>query len=126
MSTTFGKRSGGGRRAASREKLPLPAVVSTLRESITAEIIDVSSTGVRLKGSHLPEAGSLVSLKLDKIEEFGTVAWSNEEMCGVSFDEPLSSTQLGELRREVTIASMRWRSVDERLAARDWRYGAAR
>jgi hypothetical protein len=30
------------------------------------------------------------------------------------------------LRREVTVASMVWQSVDERLAARDWHYGVAR
>ena len=63
------------RRIAAREKLALPAVVSTLRESITAEIVDVSATGVRLKGSHLPVVDALVSLKLDKVEEFGTVVW---------------------------------------------------
>ena len=124
--SNFGKHPGGGRRIAAREKLPLPAVVSTLSETITAEILDVSSTGVRLKGSHLPAAGALVSLKLDKVDEFGTVVWCEETQCGIAFDEPLSSAQLSQLRREVNITSVIWRSVDERLAARDWRYGAAR
>jgi len=124
--STFGRQSGGGRRIAAREKLPLPAVVSTLRESITAEIVDVSATGVRLKGSHLPAVDALVSLKLDKVEEFGTVVWCAGTQCGIAFDEPLSSGDLAQLRREMKIASAVWRSVDERLAARDWRYGAAR
>lgn len=124
--TEFGRRSGGGRRIEAREKLPLPAVVSTLRESITAEVIDLSLTGVRFKGSHLPAPGAFVSLRIDKLDAYGTVAWCTDELCGVEFDVPLSTVELNQLRREVNIASVVWRSVDERLAARDWRHGVAR
>jgi hypothetical protein len=46
--------------------------------------------------------------------------------CGVLFDVELSSFELNRLRREVKLASVAWKSVDERLAARDWRYGVAR
>ena len=66
--TEFGRRSGGGRRIEARGKLPLPAVVSTLRESVTAEVIDLSLTGVRFNGSHLPAPGAFVSLRIDKLD----------------------------------------------------------
>lgn len=122
----FGKCSGGGRRIAAREQLPLPAVVSTLKESVTAEVVDLSASGVRFKAAHLPGVGALVALRIDRLDAFGSVAWCEGELCGVAFDVPLSNLELTQLRREVNIASVVWRSVDERLAARDWRHGIAR
>jgi hypothetical protein len=121
----FGKRFGGGRRVAAREKLPLPAVVSTIENSIVAELVDLSSTGARLRGEDLPTAGTLLCLMLDCVRAFGCVAWSTDDECGVSFEEPLANFELSRLRREVTLASLVWRNVDERLAARDWQYMTA-
>lgn len=122
----FGKKIGGGRRSAAREELPLPAVVSTVDNSIVAEVVDLSATGARLKGTQLPSPGAVVSLKLDCVHAFGTVAWCRGEECGVAFEVPLASFELSRLRREVVVASVFWQSVDERLAARDCRYGVAR
>lgn len=122
----FGRKFGGGRRSAVREKLPLPAVVSTLETSVVAELVDLSATGARLRGDHLPLVGALVSLKLDCVHAFGSIAWVRGEECGVSFDASLANFELNRLRREVTVASVTWRSVEERLAARDCRYGAPR
>lgn len=122
----FGRKFGGGRRTAAREKLPLPAVVSTIENSVVAELVDLSSTGARLKGHHLPGTGATISLRLDCVHTFGAVVWSTEMECGVLFDAELSSFELNRLRREVKVAAVVWNSVDERLAARDWRYGVAR
>jgi hypothetical protein len=122
----FGKKIGGGRRAASREKFPLPAVLSTVENSALAELVDLSMTGARLKGAHLPSPGAAVSLRLDCVHVFGTVAWLQEEECGISFDVPLANFEFARLRREVAVASVVWSSVDERIAARDWHYGVAR
>ncbi len=122
----FGKKCGGGRRAAARESLPLPAVVSTIGNSVVAELVKLSSTGARLKGAHLPSPGAALSLRLDCVHVFGTIAWKTGEECGVAFDMPLSNLELNRLRREVKVASLVWRSVDERLAARDWWSGVAR
>ena len=122
---SFGKKVGGGRRSAAREKLPLPAIVSTLENNIVAELVDLSVTGARLRGEHLPSVAALVSLKLDCVHSFGTIAWVQNDECGVSFDAPLANSELGRLRREVRVASVAWRSVEERLAARDCRYPIA-
>ena len=122
----FGKKIGGGRRTAARERLPLPAVISTSENSVVAELVDLSRTCARLRGEHLPPAGATLSLRLECVRAFGTVAWSTELECGVAFDSELSRFELNRLRREVTVAAVIWNSVDERLAARDWRYGVAR
>lgn len=123
---TFGRMFGGGRRATAREELPLPAVVSTVENSLVAELVDLSATGARLKGTHLPARGAVISLKLDCVHAFGTVVWSSGDECGVCFDLPLAPFEFSRLRREVKIASVMWRNVDERLAARDWQFGVAR
>ena len=118
----FGKKFGGGRRTEAREKLPLPALVSTIENSIVAELVDLSSTGAKLRGSGVPATGAVVSLRLDCVRAFGTVAWSRGDECGISFDVSLASFELNRLRREVSVASVMWRSVDERIAARDWQF----
>lgn len=103
----FGRKFGGGRRAAVREKLPLAALVSTIENSVLAEIIDLSSTGARLRGIDLPPVGSALSLRLDCIPAFGNVVWSTEAECGVEFDTKLSNFELARLRREVKVAGSR-------------------
>ena len=122
----FGKKSGGGRRAAQREKLPLPAMVSTIENTAIAELLDLSSTGAKLKGLALPPEGEVLSLKLDCVRAFGQIAWRTADECGVHFDVPLAPFELARLRREVSVTSVIWGSVDERLAARDWHTGFAR
>jgi PilZ domain len=122
----FGKRIGGGRRKASRETLPLPAMLSTIDNYHMATVVDLSSSGARMRGDMLPDAGQSVAIKLDCVRAFGVVAWSNGGECGVAFDEALSRFELERLRREVKLASLAWRSVDEKLASEDWASGIAR
>lgn len=122
----FGKRVGGGRRRASREQLPLPAMLSTIESYDMATVVDLSSSGARMRGDNLPKVGQIICLKLDCVRAFGTVTWSNSGECGLAFDEPLSKFELERLRREVKLASMAWRSVEERHASDDWSSGIAR
>jgi hypothetical protein len=122
----FGKRVGGGRRRASREHLPMPAMLSTIDNYHIATVVDLSSTGARIQGDRLPPAGLPISIKLDCVRAFGVVAWCRDGQCGVAFDDPLSKFELERLRREVKLASLAWRSVDEKLASEDWASGLAR
>ncbi len=122
----FGKRIGGGRRGSSRERLPLPAMLSTVDNYHMATVIDLSSSGARMRGDRLPAVGQTVSIKLDCVRAFGSVAWSTGNECGVAFEDPLSRFELERLRREVKLASLAWRSVDEKLASEDWSSGIAR
>lgn len=122
----FGKRIGGGRRGASREKLPMPAMLSTIENFHMAMVVDLSDTAARLQGDNLPPVDEVVSIKLDCVRTFGVVAWSTGGECGVRFDEPLTKFEFERLRREVRLASLAWRTVHERLALDGWASGMAR
>jgi hypothetical protein len=122
----FGKRVGGGRRIASREKLPMPAMLSTIQHYHVAVLVDLSSTGARFRGDKLPPIDEVVSVKLDSVQAFGIVAWSRKNECGLSFDVPLSKFDLERLRHKIKVASLGWRNVDERMACDDWQTGLAR
>lgn len=122
----FGKRIGGGRHGASREKLPRPAMLSTIENCDTAMVIDLFATGARLRGDKLPPLDEVVSIKLDCVRAFGVVAWLSGDECGVRFDDPLSKFEFERLRREVKLASLAWHSLDERVAQDDWASGMAR
>ena len=97
----FGRSNGGGRRQAPREELPIPATISNLLETREASIADLSATGARLRGVHLPAAGAPVSIWMETVRVFGTVAWVRGDQCGVEFDPPLPSFEVERLKREV-------------------------
>lgn len=97
----FGKSAGGGRRTAPREVTPLLAVYTTVTRSHPALLVDVSSTGARLRAPALPEAGDDLLVSLSNLRVFGTVAWVSDDLFAVAFDEPLSDEDLASLRQIV-------------------------
>ena len=109
-----------------REPLPLPAVISRIEQRQVAALVDFSSTGARLKGSQLPPVGEPVSLLIDCVRAFGTVAWAEEDLCGIAFDAPLARFELDRLRRDAKDATLSFGSVEEKLAVMDWMNGLAR
>ena len=104
----------------------MPAMLSTIESYHVAMVIDLSDTGARLRGDSLPPVGEVVSVKLDCVRAFGVVAWATVEECGVRFDDPLTKFEFERLKREVKLASLAWRSLDERLAEDDCVSGMAR
>jgi PilZ domain len=124
--SVFGNAGGGGRRRASREELPLPAVVSTIQESRVVVLVDLSSTGVRLRGSNLPPEGEALWVKIENVRRFGLVAWSEHGECGVEFDIPIRGHEASRLRKEVQVATLLAGSVQQMLALQDWETGFAR
>lgn len=122
----FGKAIGGGRRRVAREPLPVPAVVSRIERRQVATLVDFSSTGARLQGPHLPPVGEPVSLLIDCVRAFGTVAWTDNDLCGVAFDGPLARFEVDRLRRDAKDATLTFESVEEKLAVLDWMNGLAR
>jgi hypothetical protein len=91
--TVFGKRNGGGRRSASRSAGPLIAVFTTLRESHSAVLADISSTGARLRGARLPQIGEELLISIDEVRAFGSVIWAEVDECGIAFDCPLAAEE---------------------------------
>ena len=97
--TTFGRRSGGGRRRAARESLPLIAVFTTLTRSHSAELVDISPMGARLQGSELPGDGEEeVVLCVDRVRAFGRVVWASGDEFAMVFDDPLDDEYVDALR----------------------------
>lgn len=120
----FGKASGGGRREDSRESAPLTVVLTTVSNSYSAELVDLSATGARLRCADLPAIGVELNLTVGRIKSFCTVRWTSDDECGVQFFEPLLQADVISVRSEVA-AGM---GIDPSLRAAmdDWVLGVAR
>jgi hypothetical protein len=101
----FGKQQGGGRRSAARMTAPLTAVITTLRESRSAILVDISATGAKLRGSDLPGPSEELFLTVDGVIAFGSVAWANNSDHAIVFDAPLKRSDEARLKRKVAEAS---------------------
>lgn len=122
----FGRSNGGGRRSASRALAPLPAVFMTIARTDTAAVIDISCTGVRLRGRDLPPRGEEMELKVEEVRVFGIVAWAEDDECGVAFEAPLMPFEVDRLRRKAGVPRLATLSVEDRLALETWLVGDAR
>lgn len=122
----FGRSNGGGRRSASRALAPLPAVFMTIARTDTAAVIDISCTGVRLRGRGLPPRGEEMELKVEEVRVFGIVAWAEDDECGVAFEAPLMPFEVDRLRRKAGVPRLATLSVEDRLALETWLVGDAR
>jgi hypothetical protein len=121
---TFGKCKGGGRRSAPRATAPLIALVTTLKGSHSAILVDVSSTGARLRGTDLPHEGEEMFMTVEKVIAFGTVVWARDGELGLAFDRPLLPAEQQSLRRNVALTA--GLPPDIRAALDDWMLGVAR
>jgi hypothetical protein len=83
----FGKRVDGpvGRRRAKRNSVALHAEIVTDSTTIDVKLIDLSNTGVKLRGSKLPAMDQLVLVRIGPMEARGTVAWTEGNICGIQF-----------------------------------------
>ena len=124
----FGKRVDGpeGRRRAPREPVLLAATVLTPERSRSAVLINVSATGARLRGCGNLRPGQDLWVKVGCVDTLATVAWSDGDLCGVTFDFPLNEADLDHLRREARNLLVAPVTPEERLAAQDWISGFAR
>src|SRR5918993_3297005 len=120
----FGKSVGGGRRCAARASAPLTAVLTTLAGSRSAVLVDVSSTGARVRATDLPVMGDEVIVHIDRVEAFGSVVWSDSGECGIVFDPALGPDDEEYLRN--LVAAARGLPPDIRAAFENWVIGAGR
>ena len=122
--SVFGKCQGGGRRGAPRGNYPCIIVYRTLLRSDSAVLIDVSSTGARLRGERLPGQGEDLVVNIEGNSTFATVAWSDDGQCGLTFDAPLPAAVLAAIEKKVTRA----RGLPPQMIAAldDWQGGIAR
>jgi len=120
----FGKASGGGRRLASRETAPLMVLITRLSHSLEAVLVDISATGARITGAHLPPVGEEVFFAVLKLKTLATVRWRDGVECGLQFFEPLTQIEVVTVRRAVA----RGAGLDPaiRAALDDWVLGLGR
>lgn len=80
----------GERRRIDRDRVTLTGTLNTSAVSRSARLIDVSPSGAQVSGRDLPKVGKFVRLRLKDFAVFATVAWREEDKCGLHFDETLS------------------------------------
>ena len=126
----FGRRSDGGipagRRSAPRNPVLLAAAVVTVAASHPVEVMNVSTTGAKLRGEELPLTGQMVLIKAGPVNALAKVAWRRGGMCGVTFDEPLTRHEFDTLRLRGRIIDVTHLTPEEIRAATDWRSGFMR
>ena len=124
----FGKRidQPGGHRRAVREEVMIRAAIMTMTDTIGVDLLDVSTSGARLRGRSLPAPGQEVVVMLGRLDAFGTVVWRDEDQCGVHFDVALSDHALSIVESERGPSFIAGFDGEERLAASDWDNGLAR
>ena len=118
----FGMRQGGGRRGAGRAYGSVTVVITTVSKSIAVELVDMSSTGVRLRGSYLPDKREELMISIGRLKAFGTVAWSRGAECGVNFDLPIGEREVDTVREAV--AERRGISLEMKSALDAWTVGS--
>lgn len=99
-------------------------VLTTLAGSRSAVLADVSSTGARVRGTGLPARGEELVINIERVQAFGTVAWSDSEECGIVFEPPLDADEEDYLRRLVDAA--RGLPPDVHAALENWCLGCGR
>ena len=120
----FGRADGGGRRCAQRTTAPLDAVVTTLSDRRSYELVDLSASGVRLTGAERPSCGDELEISVERVRAYGTVVWSENGQCGIEFDEPIDPQVVAAIRQQVLRAKSMRPVV--KAALDDWTTGLAR
>lgn len=94
---TFGRRVDGlgGRRQSPRRAVDLAGTAMSLEGSNCVALENLSSTGVKLLGRCLPEAGREILIRTEEFSLFGRVAWANDHSYGITFADDLHADAPG-------------------------------
>ena len=100
----FGKSNGGGRRKTARSPSSLLlSTVSTTANDYRVGLVDLSTAGVQITAPDLPQEGEEVVFRAEKVVSFGRVMWARDRQCGISFETPITTAEVGRLRRLANI-----------------------
>ena len=124
--SSFGKAKGGGRRKTERAETPLLGTLSTVGNNYRFGLVNLSSTGARVRAPDLPSEGEEVIFRADSVQSFGRVVWAHDGECGVAFEAPIFAGEVQRLRREGAIWTLVGISPEVRAAVEDWEFGVAR
>lgn len=95
---SFGVSTATGRRSVPRTQSRLVAVLSMSAGDYTAELIDISRTGARLRADILPRIGQQVTFRAEDVHAAAEVIWSEAGSCAVEFDTPVAISEVVRLR----------------------------
>jgi len=115
-----------GRRAHSRARVALPAIVETMAGQHRAKLRNLSSSGAMLETSDGPPVGKDVVLKCFGLDQLGVVIWEEGDRCGIEFYDILDEDEVIAKRKlsDEELARARWRNRHEALeAAERWVLG---
>jgi hypothetical protein len=78
------------RRAARRSRATCGASLQTLTGESFGELWDISETGARISMTNPPERGETAILRWSTEHAMCRIVWSQDDMCGLSFESPIS------------------------------------
>ena len=124
MMKNFGSRSGIPRRQRQAERVSvlMPASIVTMSAYQYPELLNISRSGAKLRGSSLPARGITALFRVDGVEVLCRVVWANEEQCGIRFEEPISPKLLKQIQLDGVVA-LDSLSPSEQAAKDDWTEG---
>lgn len=91
------------RRAARRSRATCAASLRTLEGESFGELWDLSETGARISVANPPERGESALLKWASEQVMCRVVWTEGDMCGVSFENPINSVVVSSTARMLGI-----------------------
>jgi len=94
---TFGRFDPGGR-SAPRAKAGPVAVLSSSSGEYSSTLMDVSRTGMLLRGARLPPEGEDVLLLTEDVRAWGQVVRMEDDICAVEFDTPIAAVEVQRLQ----------------------------
>ena len=100
------------RRAARRTRATCAASLQTLTDESVGYLWDLSETGARVSVASPPQPGENALLKWGTEKVMCRVVWTDRDMCGLSFDRPISSEAVAASARLIGI-------VEQPIAALD-------
>jgi len=105
------------RRRAPRASILLPASVVTMSAYQYLEVVNISPTGAKLRGSPIPGIGKTAMFRLEGFQLLCKVVWTRDNLCGVRFEELIPPRVLAKLREAGNSAELGTVTPSEQQAA---------
>jgi hypothetical protein len=87
------------------------------------EVINLSATGAKLRGTSIPPMGKPALFRLDDYKVLCKVVWATDDLCGVRFDEPMPDRILAHFNKAGTTARIGLLTQEEEQAQEEWTKG---
>ena len=85
-------------RRSPREGVLLAGSALSVTRSRSIVVKDLSADGAALGGRDLPPPGDDVMMVVGPFDSLGRVVWQSGDHCGITFDEPIRSDQIEQMK----------------------------